>query len=71
MKTYYQVKPQFADKLIGEYKSKGTNMFYVADELFTESEVKKFGVNVNYCNKIQANPRKTYFCFGTRFLNKG
>lgn len=68
MKTYYQVKPQFADKLIGHYKEKGTNMYYVANELFTEKEAKKIGVNPNYCNKIEANPQKTYFCFGARFL---
>ena len=62
--TYFKVKSQFDN-----YK-KGNNDIYIANELYTKSEVEKNQLNTNYMESIEINKNDTYFCFGARFTNK-
>ena len=65
MKIYYKVKEEYDNKPI---QSNNKDLFYIKNELFTEAEVKKLKVNINYCEKILANPKDTFCFFGARFL---
>lgn len=63
---YYKVNKEHDNKQFG----KKNDMFYVADELFTESECKKFNVNKAFCTPVEVSRNQTHWCFGARFLNE-
>lgn len=59
--VYYKVKKEYDNKQFPK------RLIYVGNELFTESEAKKYHVNKKYCDVIEINKNKTYFSFGARF----
>ena len=59
---YFKVKHQFNGA-----KMSSPNMYHVANELFTEKECEKKGVNKSYCDEIETSKFKTHILFGARF----
>lgn len=58
---YYEVKKEFDNFRLPK------RILYVENELFTESEVNKYGVDVNKCKVVNLSKRSSYFFFGARF----
>lgn len=58
---YFKVKKEF------DNKKKGNNDFYVSNELYTQKEVVKNNLNLNYLEKIELPKNESYFFFGARF----
>lgn len=63
---YYRVNKENSNKQFGTKKRK---MFYVANELFTESECKKLNVDKTLCTPIIVSKKNTHWFFGARFIN--
>lgn len=60
---FYKVKKE------ADQKRNAKINLYVADELFTEKEVKKYSLNENYLEVVEVPKNKTYWFFGARFAN--
>ena len=58
--VYYKVKKQYDN-----YK-KGINDIYVKNELYTQNEVKKQNLNLQFMTKINILKSKIYWVFGIR-----
>ena len=58
---YYQVLPQYDNYRLPKM------LIYIKDELFTEKEVEKYGVNKKYCKEVEILKNQTYWAFGARF----
>ena len=43
--------------------------FLVKNELYTEKEVKRFGILPNRLDEVDVKKNQTYFMFGARFSN--
>ena len=58
---YYKVRPEY------DNKRRNDNNIYIANELYTEKEVKNYHINKNYCDIINVSKNETYFFSGARF----
>ena len=58
---YYQVLPKYDNYRLPKM------FIYIKDELFTEKEVEKYGVNKKYCKEVEIQKNQTYWAFGARF----
>lgn len=57
---YYRVKAEHDNKKQGE------NNIYIANELYTETEVKRNNLNTDYMEVVNINKNNTCFSFGAR-----
>ena len=60
---YYRVKPE------ADQKRRNDGSIYIANELYTPTEAKKYKLNFEYLETISISRNQTYFCFGARFAN--
>ena len=58
---YYKIKPEF------DNKRRSDGSILVSNELYTEREMTKYGINHNATVKIEIPKSKVYFMFGARF----
>lgn len=58
---YYKVKTE-ADN---ERRSDGS--IYVANELYTPAEARKYNINMDHVDAVEVSKRRVYWCFGARF----
>lgn len=58
---YYQVLPKYDNYRLPKM------LIYIENELFTEKEVEKYGVNKKYCKEVEIPKNQTYWAFGARF----
>ena len=63
---YYKVNKENSNKQFG---TKNTKMYYVANELFTEKECKKYNVDKAMCTPVTVSKNNTHWFFGARFIN--
>lgn len=64
---YYKVKPEFDQKQRFSKSGKGYSIF-IANELYTERELKKIGaLHYPYFDIVDIPKQKTHFFFGARF----
>ena len=66
--VFYRVKEKF-DRAYKNPKIYDGNI-YVKNELYTEKEIEKQGLNKQYMEKINASKKNTYWFFSARFLMK-
>lgn len=68
---YYRVLPQFDNRPV--YTKDGRmNSVYVGNELYTETEVKKKGLNRKYLEPVEVSKASIFWSFGSRFeIGKG
>lgn len=59
--TYYRILPKYDNK---RYNNSD---FVVANELYTEREMEKYGIPYEYAEKINHSKKRVYFFFGARF----
>ena len=69
---YYKVKPDFDGKRIFKWNSnrdtaKTTDLFLIANELYTQSERNKIANADYFFNQVEVKKTKTYWFFGARF----
>ncbi len=50
-------------------KKRKDGSIFVANELYTESEAKKYNIPTNYYESINIPKNQVYFFFGARFAN--
>lgn len=67
---YYRVPANMDNKKI--YKTINnkkiySGLFYIANELVTENECKKYGYNIDYLIPVEIKKTNTYKFFGARF----
>lgn len=60
---YYRVKPE------ADQKRRNDGSIYIASELYTPTEAKKYKLNFEYLEAVTISRKQTYFCFGARFSN--
>ena len=58
---YLKVKPS------ADQRRRKDGSIYVANELYTEKEAEKLGINPALCDPVEVSRKKTYFFFGCRF----
>ena len=58
---YYKVKPE------ADNRKRPDGSIYIADELYTPSEAKKYKLNMDYMDAVNVSKRRIYWCFGARF----
>ena len=58
---YYKVKTE------ADNKKRPDGNIYVADELYTPAEAKRYKLNMNYMDAVAVSKRCIYWCFGARF----
>lgn len=58
---YYKVKPE------ADNKKRPDGNIYVADELYTPAEAKRYKLNMDYMDAVNVSKRCIYWCFGARF----
>lgn len=61
---YLKVKENF------DHYRRNDGSIYIANELYTEVESKKYGITPAFCTEIEIPSKKTYFLFGARFEKK-
>lgn len=61
--VYYQVKKEY------DNKRRSDGSIYVADELLTAAEVKRYNTPERYIKAVTVSKKKTYFFFGARFAD--
>lgn len=61
---YFKVKPEF------DNKPRLDGSILIANELYTEREVKRFGIPTCRLDSVEVHPKDTYFCFGARFMSE-
>lgn len=56
-------------KILSKYDNKHYNNsdFVIANELYTEKEMEKYGIPYKYAEKINHSKKQIYFFFGARF----
>ena len=59
--TYYKVKSEYDNKMIG------SRHFLVGNELYTEKEAHRLNIPAKCVDKVNVRKCDTYFCFGARF----
>ena len=60
---YYRVKPE------ADQKRRTDGSIYIANELYTPAEAKRYKLNFNYLETISISRKNVYFFFGARFTN--
>ena len=63
---YFRVSKKHDQKII---KSKKNNEIYIGGEIYTQKEVIKKELNINFLEEVQINKFKTHYFFGSRFEN--
>ena len=58
---YYQVKPEY------DQRRKGNNDVFIANELYTPAERKKYNAPDHIFRVLEIPRTKTYWCFGCRY----
>ena len=58
---YYKVKTE------ADNKKRPDGSIYVADELYTPAEAKRYKLNMDYMDAVNVSKRCIYWCFGARF----
>lgn len=58
---YYKVKTE------ADNKKRPDGSIYVADELYTPAEAKRYKLNMDYMDAVNVSKRRIYWCFGARF----
>ena len=58
---YYKVKTE------ADNKKRPDGNIYVADELYTPAEARKYNVNMDYVDAVEVSKRRVYWFFGARF----
>ena len=58
---YYKVKPK------ADNRKRPDGSIYVADELYTPTEAKRYNLNMDYVDAVEVSRRRVYWCFGARF----
>lgn len=61
--VYYRVKPE------ADQKRRNDGNIYIANELYTPAEAKRYKLNFNYLEAITISRKNVYFFFGARFAN--
>ena len=70
---YYKVLPQYDNVYkypathVYNYYGKPDYSFYIQNELYTETEIKKQNLNTRYMEIIEIPKNKTYWFFGCRY----
>lgn len=67
---YYRVKPEFDNKSRFKFHRGGgleIDGIYIANELYTPTEIKKYLGYAQYCEIVEIPKNKVYFSFGARF----
>lgn len=59
--TYYRILPKYDNK---RYNNSD---FVIANELYTEKEMEKYGIPYEYAEKVNHSKKRVYFFFGARF----
>ena len=62
--TYYKVKPQFDN-----YR-RHDGSIWVANELYTATELARFKASPHMFDRVEVSKRKTYWFFGARFASQ-
>ena len=73
---YYRVLPQYANKHTKytydkHNRPKWNGYFHIANELLTETEIKKHNYIKEYCEVVEIPKTKIYWFFGARFESVG
>ena len=58
---YYKVKPE------ADNRKRSDGSIYIANELYTPSEAKRYNLNMDYIDAVEVSKRRVYWCFGARF----
>ena len=58
---YYKVKTE------ADNKKRPDGSIYIADELYTPAETRKYNINMDYVDAVNVSKRRIYWCFGARF----
>lgn len=58
---YYKVKPE------ADNKKRLDGDIYVANELYTPAEAKRYNLNMDYVDAVEVSKRRVYWFFGARF----
>lgn len=58
---FYKVKPE------ADNKRRKDGGIHIANELYTEREMEKYGVNKFFTDIVEISMRRTYWFFGARF----
>lgn len=58
---YYKVKPEV------DNRKRPDRSIYIADELYTPAEAKRYKLNMDYMDAVNVSKRRIYWCFGARF----
>ena len=64
---YYRTPAQLDGRQICTDRKKSVYFSFVAGELFTPSECRKYGIDPAILIPEEVSKRKVYFCFGARF----
>lgn len=67
---YYRVKKEFDQKPLFKFRRGGGLEivgFAIADELYTQSEMKTYCGLTAFCERVEIPKSKIYFFFGARF----
>ena len=57
---YYKVKTE------ADNKKRPDGSIYIADELYTPAEAKRYKLNMDYMDAVNVSKRRIYWCFGAR-----
>lgn len=58
---YYKIKKEH------DNKKRKDGSILIENELYTEKELKKYNIPVDYCDIVEVSKRQVYFFFGARF----
>ena len=58
---YYKVKPE------ADNRKRADGSIYVANELYTPAEAKKYNLNMAYVDAVEVSKRRVYWLFGASF----
>lgn len=61
---YYKIKEEI------DNKRRNDGSIFVANELYTEREKKKYNIPESYYDIVKISRKRTYFFFGARFESK-
>ena len=59
--TYYKVKAKY------DQKARKDGSFFVENELYTKTEMKKYSIPMEYVEPVELKRNDTFFFFGARF----
>lgn len=66
---YHKVKPEYDGKR--RNPSRPNSDVLIANELYTDAEMKIFGISYEVVDFIKIRKRDTYWSFGARFAKEG